>query len=137
MLNDIPLAHLAIAVNSVDESGRLYQALGFALHEAEIVAREHVRARVVEKDGLRIELLEAHPPTAGPIAKFIARRGPGLHHIALSSRDFDAELSRLQALGVQPLAGYPAAGLGGSRVAFLDPKTTGGVLFELVERKDA
>jgi len=129
---DFPLAHLAIAVNALADSAPLYAALGFSLAEPEIIAREKVRAQVAEKGAFHIELLEAHPAAEGPIAKFLEKRGPGLHHIALRSEDLDADLAALEKTGVKPLKGYPAIGMAGTRVAFLDPKTTGGVLIELV-----
>lgn len=132
-LSQLPLAHLAIAVESLTAAAATYRALGFSLHEPEAIAREKVRAQVAEKGELRIELLEPHPAGEGPIAKFLAKRGAGLHHVALRTTDLDADLARLASAGVNPLKGYPATGLGGSRVAFLDPKTTGGVLFELVQ----
>lgn len=130
---EFPLAHLAIAVHSLQEAAGIYQALGFALKDPEVIAREKVRAQVAAKGALHIELLEPHPAGAGPIAKFLEKRGPGLHHLALRSADLDKDLQALQQVGVKPLPGYPAAGMGGSRVAFLDPKTTGGVLIELVQ----
>jgi len=132
-LASYPLAHMAVAVESLAAAAPVYLALGFALHEPEVIEREKVRAQVAEKEGLRVELLEAFPAGSGPLAKFLAKRGPGLHHVALCTADLEGDLARLQAAGVRPLKGYPAAGLGGSRVAFLDPKTTGGVLFELVQ----
>lgn len=130
--HDFPLAHLAIAVNSLAESAPLYAALGFTLAEPEIIVREKIRAQVAAKGSFHMELLEAHPAGEGPIAKFIAKRGPGLHHIALRSESLDADLAALEKFGVKPLNGYPATGLAGTRVAFLDPRTTGGVLIELV-----
>lgn len=132
-LDGFPLAHLAIAVESLQAAVPTYVALGFTLGEPEELAREKIRARIAEKDGFRIELLEPLSPGEGPIGKFIAKRGPGLHHVALRTTDLDGDLRRLAATGVVPLKGYPAAGLHGTRVAFLDPKTTGGVLYELVQ----
>jgi methylmalonyl-CoA epimerase len=129
----LPLAHLAIAVRSLEEGGTLYSALGFSLHEPEVITGQHVRAQVAARGEFRIELLEAHPPGQGPIAKFIEKRGPGLHHIALRSENLDADLVRLKAAGVVTLPNFPAPGMAGTRVAFLDPKTTGGTLIELVE----
>ena len=131
-LRSFPLAHLAIAVKSLQETTPIYSALGFTLHEPEIIARENVRAQLAIKEGLRIELLEPHPSGTGPIAKFLEKRGPGLHHVALVSNDVDADLANLANANVNALKGYPATGMSGTRVAFLDPKTTGGVLFELV-----
>lgn len=133
VLAHLPMAHLAVAVESLAAGAPVYQALGFALAEPEIVAREKVRAQVASKGDLRIELLEPCPAGEGPIAKFLVKRGPGLHHVALLTQDLAGDLSRLAVAQVLPLKGYPAQGLGGSQVAFLDPKTTGGVLFELVQ----
>ena len=134
-LSDFPLAHLAIAVNSLSDGATLYTTLGFTLDEPEVIASQHVRAQVARKGDLRIELLEAHPAGTGPIAKFIEKRGAGMHHIALLSTDLEGDLERLNDEGVIPLAGYPAPGMTGTTVAFLDPKTTGGVLIELVQRR--
>jgi methylmalonyl-CoA epimerase len=130
---DFPLAHLAIAVSSIDESAKTYVALGFTPETPENIERERVRVQLVCKGELRIELLEACPAGEGPIAKFIQKRGPGLHHMALHTDALDSDLSSLKSSGISTLPGYPAAGAGGSRVAFLDPKTTGGVLIELVQ----
>jgi methylmalonyl-CoA epimerase len=129
---DFPLAHLAIAVESLAAAAPLYSALGFQLHAPEVIARECVRAQLATKGEFRIELLEAHPAGSGPIAKFIEKRGPGLHHIAVRLEHLDQDLAALAAVGVQLLPGYPATGMGGTRVAFVHPKTAGGVLIELV-----
>jgi methylmalonyl-CoA epimerase len=130
---DFPLAHLAIAVSSLAEAGPLYAALGFTLHEPEIIARENVRLQLATRGDLKIELLEAHPAGNGPVAKFIAKRGAGLHHIALRSADISGDLAALAQAGIRALKGYPAPGAQKTTVAFLDPKTTGGVLIELVQ----
>lgn len=132
-LKDMPLAHLAVAVEDLGSAAQVYQALGFEVSAPETVEREKVCARVATKGTLHIELLEPAPAGEGPIAKFLAKRGAGLHHVALRTENLDGDLTRLSVAGVVPLKGYPAIGLGGSKVAFLDPKTTGGVLFELVQ----
>ncbi|MEM6782313.1 MAG: methylmalonyl-CoA epimerase [Bacteroidota bacterium] len=80
----------------------------------------------------RLELLSP-TSTASPVAKFLDRRGPGLHHLAFRVPDLDAALARLQAEGVPLIDHAPRAGLGGKRIAFLHPKACGGVLVELVE----
>ncbi len=134
-LSNFPLAHLAVAVNSLADGAALYVALGFTLGEPEVIASQHVRAQVASKGDFRVELLEAHPEGTGPIAKFLEKRGPGIHHIALLSTDVEGDLEKLNDQAIIPLSGYPATGMGGTVVAFLDPKTTGGVLIELVERK--
>jgi len=135
-LNDCPLAHLAIAVNTLAESAPVYLALGFVAQEPETIAREKVRVQLFTQGSLKIELLEpvrVGDVGEGPIAKFLQKRGPGLHHVALRCADLDTRLKALALQGVRALPGYPNDGAGGSRVAFLDPKSTGGVLFELVQ----
>ena len=130
----LPLAHLAIAVSNLEDASELYAALGFRIGPLEVVPHEQVRLQLAEKDDLRVELLEAFPPGQGPIAKFIDKRGAGLHHMALWCDDLGLELARLEKAGIKTLPGYPAPGAGSTRVAFLDPKTTGGVLIELSEK---
>lgn len=129
---EFPLAHIAIATSSIDDAKATYIALGFTPSTPEVLPRERVRVLLVSKGELRIELLEACPAGDGPIAKYVQKRGPGIHHIALSSESLDADLALLANNGIKPLAGYPSAGAMNTRVAFLDPKTTGGVLIELV-----
>lgn len=134
-LSDCPLAHLAIAVKSLAESSQVYLALGFVAHEPETIQREKVRVQVFAQGTLHIELLEPLTPQEGPIAKFLEKRGPGLHHVALKCENLEERLKLLALQGVRALPGYPNDGAAGSRVAFLDPKTTGNVLFELVQFK--
>ncbi|HLX63031.1 MAG TPA: VOC family protein [Planctomycetota bacterium] len=133
-MSEMALAHLAIAVEELDQATPIYAALGFELGDVEQVVREKVRLRKCVKDGLCIELLEAYPKGEGSVAKFIAKRGACLHHVAISSKNVRSDLRRLGKSGIKALAGYPAEGSEGTTVAFLDPKTTGGVLIELVER---
>ncbi|GMV82972.1 MAG: methylmalonyl-CoA epimerase [Planctomycetota bacterium] len=132
-LKDFPLAHLAVAVEQLDRAAPVYRALGFELHEPESIPAQQVRAQLAVKGELRIELLEPEPAGAGPIGKHLAKRGAGVHHVALRVKDLKATLMELEAAKVKSLPGYPSQGLGGSWVAFLDPKSTWGVLYELVE----
>lgn len=132
-LKDCPLAHLAIAVESLASATPLYVSLGFTQHEPEVVEREKVRVQLLEQGVLRIELLEPLNPGEGPIGRYLQKRGPGLHHVAMLCPDLAPKLVQLEKNGVRTLPGYPAPGAQGSRVAFLDPKCTGGVLFELVQ----
>ncbi len=131
-ISEYPLNHLAIAVDSLATAGPTYTALGFALEDPIILEREKIRAQVVTKGNLRIELLEPCPAGAGPIGMFLSKRGPGMHHIALTVERLEDTIEELKANGIKSLPGYPAEGLHHSQVAFLDPKTTGGVLIELV-----
>lgn len=133
--HDFMLAHIAVAVTNLEDAAVLYRALGFDVGEVEEVGRESVRLRKAFKDGLCVELLEPFPADSGGIAKFLSKRGPGLHHIALQCENIVNDLKGLEKQGIVPLKGYPAIGSEGTHVAFLDPKTTGGVLIELVEEK--
>ena len=127
------LDHLGIAVRSVDEKLKFYRdVLGFTVSAAETVEAEKVRVAMLPMGESRIELLE---PTAedSAIARFLEKRGEGLHHIALAVDDLDAQLKRLEEAGVKVLPGQGEYGAGGHRYAFLHPSSCGGVLIELVE----
>jgi methylmalonyl-CoA epimerase len=126
--------HVGIAVSSVEEKLHFYRDV-LDLNEVEVeeVAEQKVRVAVIVTPQGRIELLE---PTAddSPVAKFIAKRGEGMHHLALSVEDIDAEIDRLKAQGAQMIDETARTGAGGVRIAFIHPKSAGGVLTELVER---
>jgi methylmalonyl-CoA/ethylmalonyl-CoA epimerase len=130
-LEGLALDHVAIAVPSFDAEGP-YLALG--LHPEgpdEVVAAQGVRVRLLRAGGAAIELL-APLADDGPVARFLERRGPGLHHLAFRVADLDAEIARLRALGAVFVDPEPRPGRGGSRVVFLHPRWAGGVLVELV-----
>ena len=133
-LKQFPLAHLAIACENVEQSKALYLSLGFSAEEPEIVAAQSVRVLKVHRGEFCIELLEACPAGSGSIAKYIAKKGPGLHHVALWTINVIDTLKELDLKGIKALPGYPQTGANGQQVAFLDPKCTGGVLYELVQR---
>ncbi len=126
------LHHIGIAVENLDEAVRLWRdRLGLSFSGIEEVPGEGVRVAVLAAGGTRIELLEATRDDS-PIARFIARRGPGIHHLAFSVPDCRAAVAAAEEGGLET-AGAVRSGAGGTRVAFLKPKTTGGVLVELVE----
>ena len=130
-LEGLALDHVAIAVPSFEAAGP-YLALGLRAEGAdEVVADQGVRVRLLRAGGAAIELLA---PLAAdtPVARFLERRGPGLHHLAFRVDDLDAEIARLRSLGAIFVDDEPRPGRGGSRVAFLHPRWTGGVLVELV-----
>ena len=129
------LVHIAVAVETLDKATSVYAALGFELGEPEIIERENVRLQKVTKDGVCLELIEPYPADTGSVARYLAKRGPGLHHVAFKSDDIQGDLMKLQNRGINVLHGYPAKGSEGTLVAFLNPQTTGGVLIELVEKK--
>jgi methylmalonyl-CoA/ethylmalonyl-CoA epimerase len=122
--------HVGIAVASIDEAMATYRALGLEIEGIEEVPHEGVRVAMLVCGESRIELLE---PTAedSPIARFLERRGPGIHHLCLGTDDIHAADGRLREAGLQLLRPQPTRGAGGCWVQFLHPKSTGGVLLEL------
>lgn len=125
------LDHIGVAVDSLEAGRPFYEALGLGPMATEVVASEKVRVGMFNTtNDARIELLE---PTAedSPVAKFIARRGPGLHHICLRVPDIRATLAQLKAQGIRLIDEEPKRGAHECQVAFIHPKSTGGVLIEL------
>lgn len=128
-----PLDHVGIAVASIQDAMPLFERLANARGSTvEDVASQGVRVAFVGVGSARLELLEAARPDS-PIAKFIQKRGPGLHHIAYRVPDITAALADFAAEGVELIDREPRPGAAGHRVAFLHPRTTEGVLVELVE----
>jgi methylmalonyl-CoA epimerase len=122
--------HVGIAVASIAEARKMYEALGLHVEEIEEVPHEGVRVALIPCGESRIELLEPMSDDS-PVAKFLARRGPGVHHICLASDDVRADDGRLREAGFQVLRPEPTRGAGGCWVQFVHPKSTGGVLLEL------
>jgi methylmalonyl-CoA/ethylmalonyl-CoA epimerase len=123
--------HLGIAVRSLSEGKALYgAAMGLRLVFEEEVPSEKVRVAAYDGGGVRLELLESTDPS-GPIARFLEKRGPGVHHICYRVEDIAESLARLRARGILPVGDAPRPGAGGCRVAFLHPKDVGGILVEL------
>jgi methylmalonyl-CoA epimerase len=128
------LDHLGVAVNSLDDTVPLYRdVLGLPLLYLEEVKSDGVKVAVFELGGGHLELLEPTGPDS-PVAKFLEKRGPGLHHIALRARDCAKALDALAAAGIQLIDTTPRPGAGGKMIGFVHPKATGGVLLELCER---
>jgi len=123
--------HLGIAVKSLAEAVEFYRSLGLAATHCETVATEKVKVAMLPAADSRIELLE---PSASdsPIAKFLEKRGPGLHHVALRVPDLEAAVERLRASGAR-LLNEPRPGAGGHLYVFVHPASTGGVLLELIQ----
>jgi len=127
------LDHIGIAVRSLDAALSFYRdALGLRLGGIETIAAERVRVAMLPLGETRLELLEATDEDS-TIARFIAKRGEGIHHIAIAVEGLDAHLRQLEAAGVRVLPGKGEYGAGGHRYAFLHPSSCGGVLVELVE----
>ena len=127
----LKIDHLGIAVPSLAEAVKAYEALGFSVETTEEVPTENVRVAFLPVGESRLELLE--PTEAGSvIARFLEKRA-GLHHVCVLVEDIDAALADLRARGVSLIDEKPRPGAGGSRVAFVHPRSAGGVLLELKE----
>lgn len=131
------LDHIGIAVRSLEAALRFYRdTLGLRLAGIETIAAEKVRVAMLPLGESRIELLEATAADS-PIARFLDKRGEGIHHIALEVRQLEPHLRQLEAAGVRVLPGKGEYGASGHRYAFLHPASCGGVLVELVEVRQA
>jgi methylmalonyl-CoA/ethylmalonyl-CoA epimerase len=124
--------HLGIAVKSLADAKGFYEKLGLKPMPEETVAAEQVRLSMVPVGESRIELLEPTSPES-PIAKFLAKRGEGLHHVALHVDDLSATVERLKANGTRLISDQIKVGAGGHMYVFVHPSSAGGVLLELVE----
>lgn len=123
--------HLGIAVRSLDESVAYYEkALGLKCERREAIASQKVRAAFFPVGDIHIELLEPTDDDS-PIAKFLAKHGEGIHHVAFATDDIAAQLRQAAAAGCQLIHETPVAGAANQLVAFLHPKSTHGVLTEL------
>ena len=122
--------HIAIAVNDVEESAKVYQqALGVDSVEFETVETEGVKVAIIHLENARVELMQ---PTndSSPIKKFLDKKGQGLHHIALDTDNIEGEVERMEGCGIQFL-GNIRPGSAGTKVTFIHPKSLHGVLAEL------
>lgn len=129
----LPLDHIGIAVWKLDEAAAPYQLLGLTPEgEDEEIASQGVRVRALRCGESLLELLEPTTPDS-PIRIFLDKRGPGMHHLALRVNDLEHEIARLSAQSARFVSATPRPGRRGTRVVFLHPRWTGGVLVELVE----
>jgi methylmalonyl-CoA/ethylmalonyl-CoA epimerase len=126
------LDHIGIAVKSLD-AAKIYEALGLAVGHTETVATQQVNTAFLSVGDSNLELLEPTSPDS-PIAKFIEKRGEGIHHICLRVDDIESHLERLKAAGYRLVNEAPVPGAHGCRVAFLHPSAGNGVLIELSEK---
>ena len=124
--------HLGIAVKSLNTAKSIYEKLGMKVSPEETVAAEKVRLVMVPVGESRLELLEATSEES-TIAKFIARRGEGLHHVCMRVPDLPGAVQRLKQDGVRLVSEEIKVGAGGHRYVFVHPASTGGVLLELVD----
>jgi methylmalonyl-CoA/ethylmalonyl-CoA epimerase len=133
-LEGLPLDHVAMAVASIEAVlPALELVTGASASPRERVDTQGVDLCFVGAGPVRLELLEPHDPDS-PVGRFLARRGPGLHHIAYRVADLEATLGTLAERGVELIDRVPRPGAHGHRVAFIHPRATGGVLIELLER---
>ena len=129
------IEHLGIAVKSLEVGNALYtKILGVPPYKEEAVESEGVRTSFFKAGPNKIELLEATNPES-PIAKFIEKRGEGIHHVAYAVEDIKAEMARLEGEGFTLLNKEPKAGADNKWVCFLHPKGTGGTLIELCQAR--
>ena len=125
--------HIGVAVHDLDESVGLYRdRFGMAEQHRETVESFGVEAVLLEVGDGHVELLAPLSPESG-VGRFLAKNGPGMHHVAYQTADIDSALEQVRTAGLQLIDEQARTGIRGSRVAFLHPKSTGGVLTELVQ----
>jgi len=124
--------HLGIAVPDLSAAREVFTKLGFRVVAEEDVPDQKVRVVKLDAGGSDLELLESTDPE-GPIGRFVAKRGAGIHHLTLRVEDLAGTLRELEAAGVRLIDREPRIGAGGHRIAFLHPKSTAGILIELCE----
>jgi LAO/AO transport system kinase len=130
-VSSIHLDHLGIAVKSLEEALAFYHSLGLEVAHRETIAQEEVNVAMLPTADSRIELLEPSTPDS-TVARFLEKRGPGLHHVALRVPDLNAAVERLRAAGAR-LLNEPRPGAGGHLYVFVHPASAGGVLLELIQ----
>jgi len=123
--------HLGIAVKSLAEAKKFYRAMGFEIGHEEVVEHEKVRVAMVPAGESRIELLEATSDDSA-VARYIAKHGEGLHHVAISVEDLQATIDALKKTGTRFISDEIKIGAGGHLYVFVHPSSAGGVLLELV-----
>lgn len=128
----LQIDHLGIAVPSLEDAIRAYQALGFTVEAEHEVPTEKLRAALLPIGESHLELLQPTDPSSS-VAKFLEKRS-GLHHVCVLVEDLEQALAEMKAKGVLLIDETPRLGAGGAKVAFVHPKATGGVLLELKQR---
>ena len=129
------LDHIGIAVKSIESATNVYRALGLEVEHVELVETQKVKTAFLSVGESNLELLEPSSPDSS-VAKFIEKRGEGIHHICLRVDDIEAHLARLKEQGFRLINEAPVPGAHGCRVAFLHPSAGNGVLIELSEKND-
>ena len=127
--------HIGIATKSIEEGLAVWRdALGLEIHSTEEVAEQGVKVCMLAVGDTHVELLEPLGPDTS-VGKFLAKRGPGMHHIAIEVADIRGSLAELKSRGVRLIDETPRVGAGGCLVAFIHPSSTNGVLLELVQHQ--
>ncbi|NLV81821.1 MAG: methylmalonyl-CoA epimerase [Synergistaceae bacterium] len=130
----IQIDHIGIAVKSIEESLKFWEkTMNIKCQGIEEVIEQKVKTAFLPLGDSELELLEATSPES-PVAKFIEKKGEGIHHIAIRVENLEETLSELKEKGVRLIDEKPRCGAGGAKIAFLHPKATGGILLELSER---
>ncbi|NHW88507.1 MAG: methylmalonyl-CoA epimerase [Archaeoglobales archaeon] len=128
----LKIDHIGIAVKNLEEAVKTFESLGLKVKEIEEVKEQKVKVAMLPVGESRIELLEAMAEDSA-IAKFIANRGEGIHHIAINVENIERSLENARKAGIKLIDEKPRIGAGGKKVAFLHPKSVHGVLLEFVE----
>ena len=129
------IEHLGIAVKSIDDSLKTFEVLlGITCYKIEEVQSEGVKTAFIQIGESKIELLEATNPDS-PIANYLEKKGPGIHHIAFDVEDIEHEIERLSAAGFTLIHSSPKDGADNKLIAFLHPKSTESILVELCQEK--
>ena len=128
------LKHIGIAVDSIKERLPVWESYGLKLHHTEKVDSEGVTTAHLKVGGYEIELLEPMGEDT-PVGKFIDKKGPGIHHLALEVDNIEESLAEAKKNGLEPIGEAPRQGAENTLVAFFHPKDTGGVLLEIVQNK--
>jgi len=128
--------HIGVAVSSIEEALPFYRdSLGMTFSGTEEVPSQLVKVAFLSVGESKIELLEPTSPES-PVAKFLEKNGPGVHHLAYGVGDIEAAIAKLSAQGTRMIDSVPRNGAHGARIAFIHPKSSGGVLTELCEAQD-
>lgn len=126
------VSHIGVAVKNLEKAKAVFETLGLGVEGEEVVEGQKVKVAFVPVGETRIELLEPTAPDS-PVARFIEKRGEGVHHIALEVEDLESMLESLKAKGIRLVDEEPRRGAHNALIAFLHPKSTGGLLIELCQ----
>jgi methylmalonyl-CoA/ethylmalonyl-CoA epimerase len=135
MFKVLKIDHIGIAVKDIEVAKKFYtELLGMKTQGEEVIDSQHVKVCFIPNGDSELELLESTTPD-GPIAKFIEKNREGIQHVALKVDNIENALADLKAKGVRLIDEVPRYGAGGASIAFVHPKSTGGILLELTQRK--